>query len=143
MLHLRRFTGFSIKLECWNAFRFGQWNKFWKKSLRKKEFETSKFEYSQGPLGEVLRISPESTPQGRPLNVRLRRPMDVILGCPQGVRLERPRDVRSGRPWDGQIGSLGDVVRMLEGDVLATFRGPIFAGWVETMNIHISLKMFD
>ena len=33
MLHLRSFTGFSIYLECWNAFRFGQSNKFWKKSL--------------------------------------------------------------------------------------------------------------
>ena len=33
MLHLRRFIRFSIHLECWNAFRFGEWNKFWKKSL--------------------------------------------------------------------------------------------------------------
>ena len=64
------------------------------------------FEYSQGPLGDILRTSWgrfESTSQGRPFNVRLRR----------------PQDVRLGRPRDGQLGSLGDVGG-----------GPIFAGWV-------------
>ena len=101
---------------------------------------TSKFEYSEDPLGDVLRTSwgrPESTSQGRPLNVRLRRPLDVISGRPQDVRLGRPldvisgrpQDVRLGRPRDGQIGSLGDVLGMLEGDVLGTSWGPIFAGW--------------
>ena len=35
MLHFKSFTGFSIKLESWNAFRSGQSNEFWKKSLKK------------------------------------------------------------------------------------------------------------
>ena len=87
---------------------------------------TSKFEYSEDPLGDVLRRSwgrPESTSQGRPLNVRLGRPQDVRLG--------RPRDVRSERPQDRQMGSLGDVLGTLEGDVLGTSWRPIFAGWVK------------
>ena len=97
-----------------------------------KKNSKSKFEYSQGPLGDVLRTSwgrPESTSQVRPLNVRLRRPQDVISGRPQVVRLGRPQDVTSGLPRDGQIGSLGDVLGTLEGDVLGTSWGPIFAGW--------------
>ena len=69
----------------------------------RKNVGTSKFEYSEGPLGDVLRTSwgrPESTSQGRPLNVGLGRPLNVISG--------HPRDVRSGPPQNGQIGSLGD-----------------------------------
>ena len=62
------------------------------------------------------------------MNVRLRRPLDLISGRPRDVRLGR-QDVRLGRPGDGQIGSLGDFLGTLEGDVLWTFRGPIFAGW--------------
>ena len=69
----------------------------------KKNVGTSKFEYSEDPLGNVLRTSwrfPESISQGRPLNVRLRRPLYVISGRPQDVRLGRPRDVTSIRPRD-------------------------------------------
>ena len=76
---------------------------------------TSKFEFSQDPLGDVLRTSrgrPKSTSQGLPFNVRLGRPLDVISGHPQDVRL--------GCPWDGQIGSLWDVLGTLEGHVLGT-----------------------
>ena len=50
-----------------------------------KKINTSKFEYSKGPQGDVLRASwgrPKSTSQGRPLNVGLRRPLDVNLGRP-------------------------------------------------------------
>ena len=64
----------------------------------KKNMKTSKFEYAQGPLGDVLGTSsgrPESTSQGRSLNVRLRYPLDVISRCSQDVRLGRPRDFRS------------------------------------------------
>ena len=92
----------------------------------------SKFEYSQGPLGDVMRTSwdrPESTSQGRPLNVRLRCPLDIISGRPQDVRLGCLRDIRSGRPRDGQIGSLEDDLGTLEEDALGTSWGPIFAGW--------------
>ena len=74
---------------------------------------------------------PESTSQGRPLNIRLRRPLEVISGRPQDVRLGSPQDVRSRRLRDGQIGSLGKVLETLEGDVLGTPLGPIFAGWVK------------
>ena len=80
--------------------RFAQSNKFWKKSFKK--IWTSKFEYSEGSVGNVLRTSwghPELTSQGRPFNIRLGRPQDVRLGPPQ----------------DGQIGSLGDVLETLEG----------------------------
>ena len=42
----------------------------------------------------------------------------------------RPWKFRSGRPRDGQIGSLGDFLGTLEGDVLRTSWGPIFASWV-------------
>ena len=106
--------------------RFDQWKKFWKKSVG-----TSKFEYSEGPLVDVLRTSlgrPELTSQGRPL--------DVISERLQDVRLGRPRDARSGRSRDGQIGSLGDVLRTLEGDLLRTSWGPIFAGCVGLQIFH-------
>ena len=91
---------------------------------------TSKFECFEGPLGVALRTSwesPESTSQERILNARLRRPLDVILG--------RPEDFRSGRPQYGQIGSLADVLQTLNGDVLGTFWGPVFADWVSCANL--------
>ena len=78
----------------------------------------------EGPLGDVLgtfRINY----QLRPLKARL-----------------RPREVRSGRPWDGQIGSLWDVVWTMEGDVLITSWGPIFAGWERTLE-HANLTEKD
>ena len=65
---------------------------------------------------------PGSTSQERSLNVRLGRPMDVIS--------ERRYDIRLGHPRDSQIGSLEDVLRKLEGNVLGTSCGPIFAAWV-------------
>ena len=116
MLHLRGFTGFSIHLECWNAFRFDQSNKLWKKSF----LDIQVWVLSRSSRGRL-----ESTSQGRPLNVRLRRPLDVISG--------RPQDVRSGRPWDDQIGSLEDFLGMLEGDVLGTSWGPVFASWEKSI----------
>ena len=44
---------------------------------------TSKFEYSEDLLGDVLRTSwgrPKSTSQGRPLNITLGRALEVISG---------------------------------------------------------------
>ena len=35
-----------------------------------------------------------------------------------------------GTSWDGQIRYLGEILGSLEGDVLGTSWGPIFAGWV-------------
>ena len=66
MLHLRSFTGFSIHLERWNAFRFGQQGR---------------------PLNVRLR---------RPLDVISGRPQDVRLGRPRDVRSGRPRDGQIG-----------------------------------------------
>ena len=62
---------------------------------------------------------PKSTSQGCPLDVRLVRPLHVISRRPQDVRTERYRD--------GQKGSLGHVRGALEGGVLPTSWGPIFA----------------
>ena len=83
----------------------------------------------EGPPGDVL--NQPRTP-GYPLDVRLRSPMDVISG--------RPQDVRSRRPRDGQIGSLEDVLGTLEGDVLRTSWGPIFAGWEDFKIAELLLK---
>ena len=95
----------------------------------------------QGRLGDVLWTSlgrPKTFSQGRPLyvrwgrrlDVRLGRPQEVVSRRPQDVKSERPREVSSECPQDGQIGSLGDVLGMLEGDVLGTSWGPVFAFWV-------------
>ena len=76
-------------------------------------------------------------PSRRLLDVRLGRPLDVILRCSQDVRLGRPQDVSSAPPEDCQIRSLWDVLRMLDGYILGTFWGPIFAGWVDINHIGI------
>ena len=54
-----------------------------------------------------------------------------------------PRDVSSGSPRDGQIGSLEDVLGTLEGDVLGTSCGPIFAGWDDSLAIEKRLTLHD
>ena len=124
MLHVRSFNGFSIHHECWNAFRqISSIESVLKEKLKKN------WNIQVWVLWRSSRGRPEWTSQGRPLNVRLGHSLDVISGRPQDVRLGRTQDVRSGRPRDGQIGSLGDSLETLEGDVLGTFWGPIFAGW--------------
>ena len=74
---------------------------------------TYNFEYSQGPLGDVLRTSwgrPESTSQGRPLNVRLRRPLDDIsgrqIGTPRGREIGTSPG-RSNRIFRGRLEDFG------------------------------------
>ena len=99
-------------------------NRISSKRKVKRNFDTSKCGCLQGPLGNVLKTSWK-----RPETLRLGRPLDVISGRPQDVRSGGPRDVRLGCPWDGQIGPLGDALETLEGDVLVTSWGPIFAGW--------------
>ena len=109
MLHLRRFTGFSIHLEYWNTFRFGQSNKFWKKSLKKNS--TSKFEYSQDPIGDVLGTSWINLPgtslelqiktsPGRHLRTSPGRQFGTSLGLQIGTSLGRSGRTFSGRPGD-------------------------------------------
>ena len=100
---------------------------------------TSRFEYSEDPLRDVLRTSwgrLESTSYGRPLNVRLGRTLDIISGRPQDIILGRSRDIRSGCPRDSQIGSLGYVLGTLERNVLGTSWEPIFAGWITSADFH-------
>ena len=75
-----------------------------KKKLKK--IGTSKFNYTEGHLGDVLGTFQINLPGTS---------LDAISG--------RPQDVRLGRPRDGQIESLGDVLRTFEGtswDVLGT-----------------------
>ena len=109
MLHFRSFTGFSIHLECWNAFRFGQSNKFWKKSLKK--LQTSKVEYSQGPLRDVLRTSWINLPgtslerqiktsPGRNFRTSPGRQIGTFPGRSNRIFRGRPGDVGGGRPRD-------------------------------------------
>ena len=76
------------------------------------------------------------------MKVRLERPLDVISRRPLEVRLGRPQDVRSGRPQDRQIGTspgpsnrILRALRTLEGDVLGTSWGPIFAGWEDLRKV--------
>ena len=108
--------------------RYGQSNKFWKKSWKKSwDIQVwilwkSSRRCSESVLGTSWINLPWMSLQHQTL--------DVISGHPQDVRLGRPRDVRSGRPRDGQIESLGDVLKTLQGDVLDTSWGPVFAGWV-------------
>ena len=69
MLHLRSFTGFSIHFECLNAFRLKS-NKFFNRfnqisSERKNILDIQVCVLSKSSTGR-----PESTSQGRPLNVR-------------------------------------------------------------------------
>ena len=70
----------------------------------KRNVGTSKFEYFEIPLGDLLRMSwgrLESTSQGRPLNVRSGLHLDVISRRPQDVRSPRQSfNVERGRPWD-------------------------------------------
>ena len=58
------------------------------------------------------------------MDIRLGRPQDAILRRPQDVRSERAWDVSSGR----QKGSLGNFLGTLEGSILGTSWGPVFAG---------------
>ena len=62
-----------------------------------------------------------------------------ILGCPESTYQGRPLNVRLGRPQDGQIGSLEDFLGTLERYVFWTSWGPIFASLGCTMSLHPEL----
>ena len=98
MLHLRSFTGFSMHLECWNAFRFGQSNKFWKKSLKKLDIQVwVLWSSSRGCLENVLgtsRINLPGTSLERQIWTSLGRSNRIFRGCPGDVGGGR------GRPGD-------------------------------------------
>ena len=111
--------------------RFGQSKKFCKKSLKK--IGASKFEYSQGHLGDNVLATSRIHLPGVSLERQIRiSPLDVISG--------RPQDVRLGRPQGGQIGSLGEIPGTLKGDVLGTSWGPIFARWEALFNYNEKAK---
>ena len=66
--------------------------------------------------------------RGSPENV-LRTSQINLPGTSLDVISGHSWNVRSGCPGDGKTGSLGDVLRTLEGNLLGTSLGPIFAGW--------------
>ena len=112
MLHLTSFTGFSIHLECWNAFRFAQSNKFWKESLKKLDIQVwvlSRF--SRGRPENVLGTSRMNLPgtslerqiktsPGRHFRMSWGREIGTFLGRSNRIFRGRPRDVERGRPRD-------------------------------------------
>ena len=112
MLHLRSFTGFSIHLECWNTFRFGQSNKFWKKSLKKLDIQVWVLSRSsRGRPENVLGMSRINLP-GTSLERKIktspgrhfRMSRESLIGTSPGrsnrIFRGRPRDIRGGRPRD-------------------------------------------
>ena len=129
MLHLRSFTWFSIHLECWNAFRFGQSNKFWKKSLKKLDIQVWVLSRSsRGRPENILGTSRINLPgtslegqikksPGRHFRTSPGRQIRTSPGRQIGTSPGRSNRIFMGRP--------GDV----EGDVLGASWGPIFAGW--------------
>ena len=104
MLHLKSFTGFSIHLECWNAFRW-----IWSIERKvKKNFWDIQVWFLWRSSRDLLRTSwgrPDLTSQGRPLNVRLGRPLNVILERPQDVRLGASpgHQIRTSPGWSNRI----------------------------------------
>ena len=111
--------------------RFGQSNKFWKKSS-KKSWDLQVWVFwrsSRGHPENVLGTSRINLP-GTSLQRQIRTSTGCHFRMSPGRQMRRPRDVRLGSPWDGQMGSLREALGMLEGDDLRTSWGPIFAGWV-------------
>ena len=62
-----------------------------------KNVGTSKFEYSEGPLGDILKTS--RIKLGRPLNVRLGRPLNVISGRQIETSPGRSNRIFRGTSW--------------------------------------------
>ena len=110
MLHLRSLTGCSIHLQCWNAFRFGQSNKFRRKNKKKKlDMQVWLLSRSSRRRPEnVLGMSWINLP-GTSLEPQIKTSLDVVPGRPQYVKLARPRDVRSKRSNKIFTGHPGDV----------------------------------
>ena len=105
MLYLRSFTGFSIHLECWNGFRFGQSNKFWKKSWKKK-LDTQVWVLSRSSRGRpenvlgTSRINLPGTPLERQIKTSPRRQIGMPPGQSNRIFRGRPGYVGGVRPWD-------------------------------------------
>ena len=118
MLHLTSFSGFSIHLDCWNAFRFGQSNKFWKKSEKKVDIQiwvlsrplgskssygrpenvlgTSRINLPGMSLEHQIKKSPRRhfrTSPGRQIGTSPGRLSRIFRGRPGDVGRRRPQDV--------------------------------------------------
>ena len=109
MLHLRSFTGFSIHLEYWNAFRFGQSNKVCKKSLKKivlKILDIQVWVLSRSSRGRPVntlgtsRIKLPGTSLERQIETSLGRHFRTSPGRSNRIFKGRPGDVGGGRPRD-------------------------------------------
>ena len=109
MLYLRSFTGFSMHLECWNAFRFGQSNKFWKKSLDIQVWVLSRS--SRGRPENVLGTSQINLP-----GTSLKRQVKTSPG--RHFRTFSGRQIGTSSGWSNR--SLGDVLGTLGRVVLGT-----------------------
>ena len=126
MLHLRSFTGFSMHLECWNAFRFGQSNKFWKKSLDIQVWVLSRS--SRGRPENVLGTSRINLPgtslerqiktsPGRHFRTSPGRQIGTSPGRSNRIFRGRPGDVGGGRPRDvlgTNICRLGNITTSMQ-----------------------------
>ena len=119
MLHLRSFTEFSIHLECWNAFRFGQSNKFWKKSLDIQVWVLSRS--SRGRPENFLGVSRIDLPRtslerrvktspGRHFRTSAGRRIGTSPGRQIGTSAGRSNRIFRGRPGDGGGGRPRDVL---------------------------------
>ena len=120
MLHLRSFTGFSIHLQWWNAFRFGQSNKFWKKSLDiqvwvfrrssrgrpENVLGTSRISLSGTSFERQTKTSPGRhlrTYPGRQIGTSPGRQIGTSPGRSNRIFRGRWRGTSSGRPGDQHL----------------------------------------
>ena len=125
MLHLTSFSGFSIHLDCWNAFRFGQSNKFWKKSEKKVDIQvwvlsrplgsksscgrpenvlgTSRINLPGMSLERQIKTSPGRhfrTSPRRQIGTSPGRQIGTSPGLSKKIFRGRPRDFGEARPRD-------------------------------------------
>ena len=113
MLHLRRkYTTLEVWLGSQYILsvemlldRFGQWNKFWKKPLKK--VVISKFEYSEDPLGDGLEkvlgtslINLPGTSLKRQIRTTHGRHCRMSLGCQIRTSLGQSNRIFRRRPGD-------------------------------------------
>ena len=119
MLHLRSFTRFSVHLECWNAFRFGQSSseRKVKKSLDiqvwilsrssrgrpENVMGTSRIKLPGTSLDRQIKTSFERhfrTSSGRQIGTSPGRQIGTSPGRSNRILRGRPGDVWGGRPRD-------------------------------------------
>ena len=136
ILEVRLCSKYTLSIELFLD-RFCQWNKFQKKSKKKfrdiqqmtpyrpKDMFWRSFRGQPENILGKFRINLPGTSLWRQIETSPGRHFGTYPGRQIGASL-RPR---SELPQCDQIVSLGNVLRTLEGDVLGSPWGPIFAGW--------------